>query len=632
MKVTTSIILLGITLLSSPLIQAEESLNLDKLFPQDRVLSVEIKVSDENWNKIRYQAQNFFTALGAGRKVGKFNKPYTFVEASVKIDGVEFPKVAIRKKGFIGSQSPTHPSLKVKLDFYDPEGGIEGLKVLTLNNNKQDYGLVSQYMSYQIFNEAGSPAPRSAFAHVKVNGKDLGIYTHVESYKKPLLQRAFKNKKGVLYEGTVTDFFPEWEKSFELKFGDEELGSKVIQELTSAIHPEVGKIFLGDKDEARLFVPIDGSLQTKWIQPDFDDSEWIEGKGGAGYDNERGYQSHIHKNFDVKDVLYRKGTSIYLRYKFDVEDLSEIQGLSLGMKFDDGFVAYLNGHRIASANAPKDLSWQSKAIGSNDDRGATRFQSFLISQHKEHLRKGRNVLAIHGLNVDASSSDMLMEPQLNSMKDTFKEGLAKTVNLDAFYRFWVIESVLGFWDGYSGNRNNYFFYIHPEEKKLHFMPWGADSLFQKIGMVDRNPNLPVSVKTLGVVSYRLYQTEEGKKRYLKELRSFLKNHWNEKKLLAETDRLEALLKPYTEKVSRQRHFNIGLNAIRDFIKQRRSDIEEEIKDGMPNWTRAPSEPPIIGGRRFNFDRDDDDEDEEEDDNDNDGDDSDDETDSDDDDS
>ena len=31
--------------------------------------------------------------------------PYTYVEASVTIDGVEFPRVGLRKKGFIGSQS-----------------------------------------------------------------------------------------------------------------------------------------------------------------------------------------------------------------------------------------------------------------------------------------------------------------------------------------------------------------------------------------------------------------------------------------------------------------------------------------------------------------------------------------------
>ena len=84
--------------------------------------------------------------------------PYTYVEASVSIDGVVFPKVGLRKKGFIGSQSHTRPSLKVRLNHIDKEGGIEGLTNLTLNNNKQDTSLMSQFMGYALFNAIGSPA------------------------------------------------------------------------------------------------------------------------------------------------------------------------------------------------------------------------------------------------------------------------------------------------------------------------------------------------------------------------------------------------------------------------------------------------------------------------------------------
>ena len=33
-----------------------------------------------------------------------------------------------------------------------------------MNNNKQDSTIVSQVMGYALFNAAGSPAPRTAFA------------------------------------------------------------------------------------------------------------------------------------------------------------------------------------------------------------------------------------------------------------------------------------------------------------------------------------------------------------------------------------------------------------------------------------------------------------------------------------
>ncbi|MCH2580737.1 MAG: hypothetical protein MK133_06000, partial [Planctomycetes bacterium] len=121
-------------------------LTLDAIFPTDKVLDVQITVPAEDWDTIRSQSRNFFEALNAKRQFGHIPGPYTYVEASVSINGVKFPKVGLRKKGFIGSQSSVRPSLKVKLDFVDPESKIEGLNTLTFNNNKQDTAQVSQFM------------------------------------------------------------------------------------------------------------------------------------------------------------------------------------------------------------------------------------------------------------------------------------------------------------------------------------------------------------------------------------------------------------------------------------------------------------------------------------------------------
>ncbi|GIS62194.1 MAG: hypothetical protein CM1200mP2_44190 [Planctomycetaceae bacterium] len=79
-------------------------------------------------------------------------------------------------------------------------------------------------MGYAFFNRAGSPACRCALARVTVNGKNLGIYSHVETVNKPLLRRGFGDDRGTLYEGTVTDFHEGWEGSFEKKVGKDRLG------------------------------------------------------------------------------------------------------------------------------------------------------------------------------------------------------------------------------------------------------------------------------------------------------------------------------------------------------------------------------------------------------------------------
>ena len=392
---------------------ADKKLTLDELFPAERVLDVQITVAEKDWDKIRHQSRNFVSALHESRKVKPIDGPYEYVNADVTIDGVKFEKVGLRKKGFIGSQSSSRPSLKIKLNHTDKEQAIGGLTNLTMNNNKQDGSIVSQYMGYAVFNQAGSPAPRCAFAKVTVNGKNLGIYSHVESVRKPLLARGFGNDAGTLYEGTVVDFYEDWEGSLEHKRGDDKPGREKIRQLI----------------------------------------------------------------------------------------------------------------------------------------------------------------------------------QLLESEEASEEAIGRLVDLDSFYRFWAIEGLLGFWDGYSGNANNFFIYLNPKTDRFHFMPWGADALFRKRSMLNFDFRAPVSVKTKGRVAYRLYQLPESRERYRKTLHGLLKEHWVEDKLLAECDRIEALIKPHLNR--EQYRFTQSLDGTRDFIEARRGDLMKETGDSMPAWRKEPKAPPVI---------------------------------------
>ncbi len=411
-----------------------KELTLDDIFPTDRVLDIQITLSAQDWNKIRHQSRNFAEALHESRQFKPIDHPYFYVEGSVSIDGVVFPQVGIRKKGFIGSQNHVRPSLKIKLNHVDKDGSIEGLTNLTLNNNQQDTSQVSQFMGYALFNAIGSPAPRCAYAKVTVNGRELGLYSHVESVRKQLLKRAFGNSKGVLYEGTVVDFHKDWENSFEHKRGDDEKGRKKIIALI--------------------------------------------------------------------DVL-------------DEDEVTE-------------------------------------------------------------------------------------------------DAIAEHVDLDSFYRFWVTEGLLGFWDGYSGNNNNFFVYLNPDTDKFHFLPWGADSLFVKHSMLDfrRDSRKPISVKTQGLIAHKLYQLEAGRGRYAKTMMDILKNHWNAVALLAETDRIAKMVEPHMLPQQRSIREERGwgqdkpisfidkLDETREFIRVRKSEILAETSDGMPIWRKRPNPPFVMGPEGF----------------------------------
>jgi hypothetical protein len=161
-------------------------------------------------------------------------------------------------------------------------------------------------------------------------------------------------------------------------------------------------------DTVRVFVPSDDSLGRNWTQVEFDDSSWIEGPTGVGYETFSGYEDLILT--DVVDTMYEKSSSLYLRMEFSVN--TPVSVLSLDMKYDDGFVAYLNGELVASVNAPDDLTAASRATATHSDSQARIFQEFALTDHVGFLRQGENVLAIHALNRRSTDADMLIVPEV----------------------------------------------------------------------------------------------------------------------------------------------------------------------------------------------------------------------------
>jgi len=87
--------------------------------------------------------------------------------------------------------------------------------------------------------------------------------------------------------------------------------------------------------------------------------------------------------------------------------------LKLRLKYDNGFVAYLNGAKVAEANAPSDPQWFSPAPNRVPrDSQALEFVEFDVSQHVPQLVDGTNVLAIHAMNNLGDRDDMLLVPEL----------------------------------------------------------------------------------------------------------------------------------------------------------------------------------------------------------------------------
>ena len=184
----------------------------------------------------------------------------------------------------------------------------------------------------------------------------------------------------------------------------------------------------------RALVPRDGSEGDSWSEADFDDSAWLSGTTGVGYEAGVGFADEI--SLDLVDAMRNVHPGVYLRIPFGGANAADFQNLSLRMKYDDGFVAYLNGVRIAARNAPGLAVWDSQATGSHSDRQALVFEDIDITTHRNLLSSTGNVLAIHGLNLGAGSSDFLIVPEIIGQSlgggDALKINSSTRVRMRAF--------------------------------------------------------------------------------------------------------------------------------------------------------------------------------------------------------
>lgn len=124
------------------------------------------------------------------------------------------------------------------------------------------------------------------------------------------------------------------------------------------------------------------------------------------------YDAYI--DLDIESAWDAEQSSVYQRVDFTVDDPEIVDRLTLNMQYEDGFIAYLNGAKIASSNAPLFATWQSNATAQRDDTLAVSPAAFDISEYADLLVAGENVLAIHVLNNIDASSDLLSVPGITA--------------------------------------------------------------------------------------------------------------------------------------------------------------------------------------------------------------------------
>jgi hypothetical protein len=149
--------------------------------------------------------------------------PDSYVPGAVTLGERRLEPVGIRLKGSSSWQwIDQKPAWKIKIDEYVDGWELCELERITLHNNVWDTSMMAETLAYRSFREIGSPAPRTGYATVQLNGAALGLYTIVEAMDADFVHHRWPGSEGGLWEMTRNCDFAGACDCFELEWeGDD---------------------------------------------------------------------------------------------------------------------------------------------------------------------------------------------------------------------------------------------------------------------------------------------------------------------------------------------------------------------------------------------------------------------------
>ncbi len=277
------------------------------------------------------------------------------------------------------------------IEIHNPSADPVNLSGWSLTDNAQE-------LSKWIFPEVSIPA--TGYLIVFASGKDLNDPAAE-------LHTNFSLDSGGEYLALVTPDAITVAKDFnyQKQFEDVSYGTSITTTTETPV---------ANPASAKWLVP--SGPVSDWNTANFDDSDWASGSTGFGYELSTGYGPYISQSGNVQAQMSNLNATLYLRIPFEITDPETIANLQLNMLFDDGFIAWINGHPVASSREPLTPAWNSEASNFHADTLAIIPEQFSASAGIASLVAGENILAIQGLNWGIDSSDFLILPELLAFK------------------------------------------------------------------------------------------------------------------------------------------------------------------------------------------------------------------------
>ena len=193
------------------------------------------------------------------------------------------------------------------------------------------------------------------------------------------------------------------------------------------------------------------SPESEWKTVDFDDSEWLDGKGKMGYrvaEVESETNAGFNTILDFGEDPNNKYMRAYFRSSFEIEDKSKLKELLVNMVYDDGYIFYLNGKEIRRQKVAENLEEGEEYADphSNDDS-----DEFSISL--DDVVNGENIIAIMVCQNTLKSSDLTLKLTMKAEKNEadgvvkderkiFAADLADDVHLEAVFEEYKCEDMI----------------------------------------------------------------------------------------------------------------------------------------------------------------------------------------------
>ena len=117
---------------------------------------------------------------------------------------------------------------------------------------------------------------------------------------------------------------------------------------------------------------------------------------------------------DTRTAMLGSNSTLLARLPFALPETFSPSSLTLRIRYDDGFVAWLNGVEVARRNAAGEVAWNSAATSSRSNSAVLVPEVIDVSGHLGLLTASDNVLAIQGLNASAADADFFLEAELSA--------------------------------------------------------------------------------------------------------------------------------------------------------------------------------------------------------------------------